>query len=616
MDEQEEGNGRASIEEAIDVFQVNVQLPTGETLTLETKGSSSVRDLKIIVEVNSGVPSDLFTLVHKRADENNVTNLSDETKMADINTFIDLEATSGSVTFELSIIPWWERFVHRCMQLDNRQILKRICIKMNQISSEDRAFVAAFIAAQKGDGQLFQTLLGGDVKVDVQRTVQCSGRTLLHAAVAGGNFSCAAVIFMNGGWPLLSKPDQQGVTPMDFAKNTKQKDLVELLGHYVELQSREAEAIESTADETADVDVDAVELRDNEQDEDNIRHERENDLSESPPQDLVIQNEVTENLGKGTAADTLNEVVAKLEIERVDQERQQDEEVSERSSVHVRTGSQRRLFRESNIEGKLHKSLRASKSVDSHDGSSAVNCVVTRIDEIRPLSGKAVPGTRQREEKLPRVNTPPSSPMNSPRMRRKLVPSLLNPERPGSPVLYPRSPSSPRPMSPLVSRSRSSTLPAMRPNLAPTYNSPDLRRKAMTLSGGENRRERYVANGEKEDGWERKIGYSRLSMLIETRMFLIDQSLPSKFDRCLNTRFTVEEAGYENSGNYQVGDNVWIEYHILKVNLQRKVKENEKLVTWANHIVRGFVKKSNQSIKQSINQFVSQSGSQSTHYAR
>ena len=538
MDEQEEGNGRASIEEATDVLQVNVQLPTGETLTLETKGSSSVRDLKIIVEVNSGVPSDLFTLVHKRADENNVTNLSDETKMADINTFIDLEATSGSVTFELSIIPWWERFVHRCMQLDNRQILKRICIKMNQISSEDRAFVAAFIAAQKGDGQLFQTLLGGDVKVDVQRTVQCSGRTLLHAAVAGGNFSCAAVIFVNGGWPLLSKPDQQGVTPMDFAQNTKQKDLVELLGHYVELQSREAEAIESTADETSDVDVDAVELRDNEQDEDNIRHERENDLSESPPQDLVIQNEVTENPGKGTAADTLNEVVAKLEIERVDQERQQDEEVSERSSVHVRTGSQRRLFRESNIEGKLHKSLRASKSVDSHDGSSAVNCVVTRIDEIRPLSGKAVPGTRQREEKLPRVNTPPSSPMNSPRMRRKLVPSLLNPERQGSPVLYPRSPSSPRPMSPLVSRSRSSTLPAMRPNLAPTYNSPDLRRKAMTLSGGENRRERYVANGEKEDGWERKIGYSRLSMLIETRMFLIDQSLPSKFDRCLNTRFS------------------------------------------------------------------------------
>ncbi|XP_022778982.1 uncharacterized protein LOC111320584 [Stylophora pistillata] len=185
--------------------------------------------------------------------------------------------------------------------------------------------------------------------------------------------------------------------------------------------------------------------------------------------------------------------MAKLEIERVNQEREQDEEVSERSYGHVRTGSHRRLFRESNIEGKLHKPLRASKSIDSHDGFSSVNCIFTRIDEIRPLSAKAVPGARQREEKLPRVNTPPSSPINSPRMRRKLVPSPLNPERPGSPVLYPRSPSSPRPMSPLVCRSRSATSPGMRPSLAPSYNSPDLRRKAMTLSGGETRRERKMS---------------------------------------------------------------------------------------------------------------------------
>lgn len=44
----------------------------------------------------------------------------------------------------------------------------------------------------------------------------------------------------------------------------------------------------------------------------------------------------------------------------------------------------------------------------------------------------------------------------------------------------------------------------------------------MIFSGGENRCERYVVNGKKEDGWERKIGYFRLSMLIEIRMFFID----------------------------------------------------------------------------------------------
>lgn len=62
----------------------------------------------------------------------------------------------------------------------------------------------------------------------------------------------------------------------------------------------------------------------------------------------------------------------------------------------------------------------------------------------------------------------------------------------------------------------------MRFNLVFIYNLFDFRRKVMIFSGGENRCERYVVNGEKEDGWERKIGYFRLSMLIEIRMFFID----------------------------------------------------------------------------------------------
>lgn len=51
---------------------------------------------------------------------------------------------------------------------------------------------------------------------------------------------------------------------MDFVKNIKQKDLVELLGYYVELQFCEVEVIELIVDEILDVDVDVVELCDNE----------------------------------------------------------------------------------------------------------------------------------------------------------------------------------------------------------------------------------------------------------------------------------------------------------------------------------------------------------------
>lgn len=51
---------------------------------------------------------------------------------------------------------------------------------------------------------------------------------------------------------------------MDFVQNIKQKDLVELLGYYVELQFWEVEVIELIVDEILDVDVDVVELCDNE----------------------------------------------------------------------------------------------------------------------------------------------------------------------------------------------------------------------------------------------------------------------------------------------------------------------------------------------------------------
>lgn len=87
----------------------------GEILIFEIKGLLSVFDLKIIVEVNSGVLFDLFIFVYKWVDENNVIKFSDEIKMVDINIFIDLEVISGFVIFELSIILWWEWFVYWCM---------------------------------------------------------------------------------------------------------------------------------------------------------------------------------------------------------------------------------------------------------------------------------------------------------------------------------------------------------------------------------------------------------------------------------------------------------------------------------------------------------------------
>lgn len=499
MEEQKQSSESTSTEEDSDVSQVHVKLPTGETLSFQAKGSSNVRDLKMMVEVNSGVPSDLFTLVHTRGD-NKAIELNDEIKMADIEA---LHAGGGtgeedgdeSMTFELSIPPWWQRFVDRCMKRDDRQILKRIFIKMNQISSEERAFVAAFIAAQKGDAELLQDLLNGDVKIDVKKTVQCSGRTLLHAAVAGGNFSCAAAIFMNGGSALLARADRQGVSPMDMARNTNQHDLVKLLNQYVKIQSQEASGIQSAIGKTPEADIKGL-LKD--ESRANSQKHQANDTTidqvEESKQNMIHQNESKEKPARTTVDDIMYKVRDELMREEVNQRKENKEELSE-GPIPARAVPQRMLQRGSNPQLKLHMPLRACRSLNNHDRPSSAGSVRTCLEEIRPLDGK-LPLVKQVEEKLPKVNTPTSSPMNSPRMGRKLVPSLLNPERPGSPILRPRSPLHPRPKSPMLPRSRSPTTPLMRTQAIRTYSSPagspEPRRRAMSLNVGESGNSRYV----------------------------------------------------------------------------------------------------------------------------
>lgn len=506
MDEQRQASETALTKEASDAFQVHVQLPTGETLSFQAKRSSNVRDLKMMVEVNSGVPSDLFTFVHRSDD--NVSELNDETKMADIETSAAGDASGGgsggeSMTFELSIPPWWQRFVDRCMKRDNRQIFKRICIKMNQISNEDRAFVAAFITAQKGDGELLEGLLNGDVKVDVEQTVQCSGRTLLHAAVAGGNFSCAAAIFMNGGSALLTKADRQGCTPMDLAKQTNQQDLVELLNKYVELQSQEVSRDQSANGKTSEADskgLSEMETRANGKKHEASDNDKEFGQVGESKQDMILQDESKPKPAKSTVNDILVKVREELTKEEINQRRENKEEFSE-GSVPACAVPQRMLQRESNSMPRLHMPLRACRSLNNQDRSPSPISPRTCVEQIRPLSSRPGPGVKQAEEKLPRVNTPTSSPMNSPRMGRKLVPSLLNPETPGSPILRPRSPSSPRPKSPMFARPRSPTSPMMRTNVIRTCSSPaaspmgspEPRRRAMTYSGGTGN-DRFVAS--------------------------------------------------------------------------------------------------------------------------
>lgn len=477
-----------------DGLEVHVQLPTGETASFQAKRSWSVRDLKMIVELKSGVPSDLFTLVHNQGDSNAVE-LKDETKMADVDTRVDL----GSVTLELSIPPWWQRFVDRCMKRDNRQILKRIEIKMNQISSEQRAFVAAFIAAQKGDGQLFQSLLNSDVKIDVEQTVQCSGRTLLHAAVTGENFSCAAALFMNDGSSLLSRADHQGVTPMEMAKNSNHPRLMELFDKYVELEARGSSEDDTNVGKSSENDVREPDNSSGDGTTQGDGDVASNQVEEFKKNDEVYQNGSNES---SVVHDAKNKArMDEMIREEVGQTRETKDDLRKRPPT-AHASSHRMLKRDLNPDLKLHIPLRGARSLNIHDRPASAKAKLICAEEIRPLSGKIVSGVKQTEEKLPRVNTQPSSPMNSPRMGRKLVPSLLNMERPGSPILRPRSPTCPCPRSPSAPRARSPFAPLP----GSPSGSPAFRRKVFRVpSSSEQQKTRENTYHGRENGTTRYV---------------------------------------------------------------------------------------------------------------
>ena len=215
--------------------------PSGEIKMFTVSSTTTIRDLKILSEEKCGIPSDMLIFMHKAAV------LKDETAM------LDLDSQSEYTLLDLCIQPPWEKFIYSCFKRENEQVLARIHIKMNHLNCEARAFVAAFIAAQKGNSTLFQSIIESHKNDALYETVRLSGRSLLHAAVWGGNISCVMTIIINGGWKLLHQADRQQEIPLEMAQRMKKEGLVQILKKYVEMYTRndaEKERVSGREDNT------------------------------------------------------------------------------------------------------------------------------------------------------------------------------------------------------------------------------------------------------------------------------------------------------------------------------------------------------------------------------
>ena len=198
-------------------------IPTSEIQVSKLCLTTTIRDLKILWEEKCGIPSDILDFVH------NSVPLDDSVVLPDLG-------SSEFTSLDLLIRPAWEKMINSCMKGETGRAMARVRVKMNQLSVESRAFVAAFVAAHKGNSELLQALMESFKGELVHRTVCLSGRSLLHAAVLGGNISCVMTLVINGGWKMLNRADEQQEVPLQTARRMQNEDgLVKILQKYIEM---------------------------------------------------------------------------------------------------------------------------------------------------------------------------------------------------------------------------------------------------------------------------------------------------------------------------------------------------------------------------------------------
>ena len=214
-------------------FELQVRLPAGVKLKVKLREDATVAELKTAVEKCCGIPSDLHYISYQNE------SLKDETRIGDI-----LSPKNDMVSFVLSVPNWWNKIVCSSMKGEIEQTCARMSVKMNQITRDERQFVAAFIGASRGNHSLLFSLTAGKKQLNIHQTVKHSGRSLLHAAVTGGDLSCVVNILVNGGASLIKQPDKNGETPLEIAEKLKNEGVLQLLKKYLEMHENENNKLE------------------------------------------------------------------------------------------------------------------------------------------------------------------------------------------------------------------------------------------------------------------------------------------------------------------------------------------------------------------------------------
>jgi hypothetical protein len=180
-----------------------------------------VRELKCYAELVVGIPSNLQRLQYL-----------DEGDMMDVSDLKYNDVVAGA-TIKLKIWRTWESLVAAAARGDIENVFKQdivvskewekldpLLYKTKVAVTSDRAAVALFIAAHRGNVELIRSLIDGTT-ADVNMKTPF-GRSPLHVASSQGHSICIDTMLQKGA--SIDEPDEQGKTPLMIASQCGFKD--------------------------------------------------------------------------------------------------------------------------------------------------------------------------------------------------------------------------------------------------------------------------------------------------------------------------------------------------------------------------------------------------------
>ena len=212
---------------------VITELPNGSTEKVAVRSECTVRDFKVICELQFGIPYNLQKVCIKNDSS------------VELNDWLQLRESVQ--TFEEVIVVevpvWWNKFV--CASLNNEieNGYRRAKLPMQQISKEERLFVGYFIACCHGFVGLLEKLNTLEISIDHKATTE-AGRNLFHAAAVSGKANCVEFIASHVVDPskeVLSVLDTNKETPLDIARRFKHHETERVLYKYMYHEKGERE---------------------------------------------------------------------------------------------------------------------------------------------------------------------------------------------------------------------------------------------------------------------------------------------------------------------------------------------------------------------------------------